>query len=148
MSIIGDKYAGKYRGDGDWLTSLINDTCYVQETKEVDVKDEDGNVTGTETVNKGKPRLDLDALFALAEANGINATEKYGDQADKRNAPGRLRMTLGNSLRAVARRRGGLWKNGSEFLSAPKDFMGDRVPTETPEGEKIAKAKDDEAEAA
>lgn len=146
MSIIDDKYRGKYRADPDWLASLIHEVCFVQNTKEVDVKDDEGNVTGTETVNDGKPQLDIDALFSLAEANGIPATEKYGDQVEKKNAPGRLRMTIGNSLRAAARKRHGLYVNG-EWVEAPADFVGDQPKTQNPDGTKIVveKAKEEAA---
>ena len=141
-SIIDAKYKERYRDNPDWLATLIHDQCFVQHTKEVAVKDDEGNDTGkTEVVNAGRPELNLEALFDLAEKNGIAAREKYGDQADKKNAPGRLRMTIGNSLRAAARKRHGLYDVDGNWLDAPADFVGDRPKVQNPDGSKIAKAK-------
>ena len=136
MSIIDSKYAAKYRGDGDWVAQFIKGNCFFQKLKTVETKDDEGNVTGEESVNDGKPTLDVNALFAIAESNGIDATAKYGDQRERKNAPGRLRMTIGNSLRAIARRRHGLYDSDKNWHAAPEGFA-EGEPIETPEGEKI-----------
>ena len=129
-NIIDPKYAERYRGDGDFLSSLIKAECYVQLLKD----GKDG-----EKVNNGKPILDLEKLFDLAEANGIPAREKYSDQTDRKNAAGRLRMTIGNSLRAAARKRHGLYTAAGVWKTADKNFIGDHPLTEQRNGAKIVK---------
>lgn len=147
-SIISEKYRERYKPDNrDWLGSFIDEGCTNPVTKEREVKDDEGNVTGTETVTLKKRTLDIDALFDLAEANAIPAREKYGDQVDRKNAAGRLRMTIGNMLRAAARKRHGLYDTSGKWVKAPAEFIGDAEKTENKDGSKIAK-KVDEAVAA
>ena len=135
-SIIGDKYRGKYKGASDWVGEVIQANCTTQPMKTV--KDEDGNET---EVAKGKPVLNVDALIALSKENHID-TSKMEEQRDRKNAPGRIRMTLGNMLRAAARKRHGLTVNG-EWVTPTDEFLKSAPdePTETREGEKIVKAK-------
>lgn len=145
-SIIDPKYRDRYKGGGDWLSKWLTDQVSVSQTKEVEVKDEEGNVTGTETKVLKKRAIDLDALFAISQRNGID-TDKYEEQRDRKNAPGRLRMTLGNMLRARAVRRGGLYDAGGEWHDAPNDF--ETKITEDRDGVKLAKAEPEaETEAA
>lgn len=147
MSIVNPKYRGKYNAENaDWLSRLIVANTYVQKTKEKTIKAEDGTET-TETVNVGKPAVDLEKLFDFAEANAINARELYGDQVDRAGAAGRLRMTIGNLLRSAAKRRHGLNVDG-KFVEAPAEFIGEVAKTENPDGSKIAKPAKEEAEAA
>lgn len=119
-SIIKPEYADKYRSEeakGEWLRKLIDDNCRDAE---------DG-------------KIDVEKLFDLAESNGIPARDKYSGQVDQKNAVGRIRMTIGNSLRAIARQRHGLWV-GDTFVNASADYTKN-PPTHTPEGERIPKAK-------
>jgi hypothetical protein len=147
-SIIDPKYRDKYSKDNqDWLGTFIDSECTTQNTKEVAVKDEEGNPTGEkETVPAKGSTLHLDQLFDLAKQNGID-TAKYETQADRPNAPGRLRMTLGNMLRARAKKRHGLFNIEGEWVAADSEFVGDSPATENPDGTKIAKVTP-EAEAA
>lgn len=145
-SIIDAKYRDKYRGNKDWLAQLIDKLVLDPVMREKPIKDDEGNVTGTEEVSTGKTRVNLDRLFALAEANHINV-EKYRDQADRPNAPGRLRMTIGNMLRAAARHRHGLFDLESNWVDADADFLGDAERTHERDGTKIAKAKPEAEEA-
>lgn len=136
MSIVDPKYRDKYRENPDWLTSVINDHCYDVVTKEKVTKNEDGSET-TETVNTKKTSLNLERFLALAEENHIDVA-KYRADMDKKNAPGRLRMTVGNMLRAAAKKRHGLHVDG-KFVHADKEFIGDTPKTHNPDGTKIAK---------
>lgn len=143
-SIINEKYRDRYKPENrDWLAKFIDDQCTSPVTKEKTVKDEDGNET-TEVVELKRRVLDLEALFDLAEANHIPAREKYADQADRKNAPGRLRMTIGNMLRAAARKRGGLFDNDGEWNEAGDGFEVNDPLTENPDGTRIAAAKVEE----
>jgi len=135
-SIIDDKYKGKVAND--WLTSIINNKCTAKVTKTVTKKDPEGNET-TEEVTLKKTRVDIDALFALARENNINV-DKFEEQRDRPNAPGRIRMTVGNMLRAAAKKRHGLFVDG-EWTAAPSDFHNEGEPTENQQGHKIVKAK-------
>lgn len=147
MSIIGEKYE-KFASDGDWINGVLADKCMVQKTKEVKVKDDDGNES-TETRNDGKPVIDIEALFDLAERNGINARERYAEQVGQKNATGRIRMSLGNMLRSRARKRHGLYDAAGEWMKAPKGFTEGHDKTESPDGESLVKkqAKKEKADA-
>lgn len=141
-SIIGEKYKGKYKGAEDWIGEVLGKHATSPVTKEQRTKVE-GEEDKIETVETSKRTVNLDALFDIAEENGIKARELYGEQADRKNAPGRLRMTIGNSLRAAARKRHGLYVNG-EWVDAPETFVGALPKLENPDGSKIAKAKTSE----
>lgn len=143
-SIIDAQYREKYKTP-DWLGDFVNANAVDAVTKEVEVKDEEGNVTGTETKTTGKTVLDLDKFFDLCEKNHVN-TDKMRAQRDGKNAAGRIRMTLGNSLRAAARRRGGLFDLDGEWNEAPEEITKGKEPVENADGTKIAKAKTDETE--
>jgi hypothetical protein len=136
-SIIDPKYRGQIAAD--WLTAFIDGQVREPVMKTVKVKDEDGKVTGEEQVPSAKSTVNLDKLFALSEANGVD-TVKMRDQMDRPNAPGRIRMTLGNSLRAAAKRRHGLYNIDGDWTAAPADFLGDAPLKENPDGSKIAAA--------
>lgn len=140
-SIIGEKYRGKYKGAQDWLASTIDANVKSAVTKVVTATAEDGTKTES-TVDTKKTEVDLTKLFALAVANHINV-DKYRGDVDKKNAPGRLRMTIGNMLRAVAKKRHGLFvltADGSEWVDAPAEFIGDAPKTQNTDGSKIAVA--------
>lgn len=137
-SIIDPKYRDKYSADArDFVGSVIDDSCTTAVTKDKTVKDEDGNET-TETVTLKRREMDLDLLFTMAENNAIDVS-KYRDQADRKNAPGRLRMTLGNMLRARAKRRHGIYDASGEWHDAPEDFLDGAERTEEKDGTKIKK---------
>jgi hypothetical protein len=147
-SIIGEKYRGKYTGAGDWLAGMIDGQVQTPEFKDKTTKDEDG-VETTRSVATGQKPVDLKKLFELAEANGIDAEARYGDQIERPNATGRLRMTIGNMLRARARKRHGLNDLEGNFVAADADFVGDHPKTQHPDGSKIAVEQpvaDEEAE--
>lgn len=141
-SIIPEKYQGKYKGAEDWLSTFIDG-----QVKTVPMKDKtttetvDGEeITKTVSVAAGKAKLDLDKLFALTDANAIDSKEMQA-QRDRKNAPGRIRMTLGNALRAAAKHRHGLNDLDGNWIDAPADFIGDAPKTHNPDGSKIAVAK-------
>lgn len=141
-SIIDPKYRGRAKV-ADWLSTFVDGIVSKPTTKEKQVKtqDEDGNeVVTTETVELARRQLDLSALFALAQSNGIN-TAKMEEQRDRPNAPGRIRMTLGNSLRAAAKHRHGLFDLDGNWHDADAEFIGDSVKTQNPDGSKIVVAK-------
>jgi len=140
MSIMPDKFRSKdYKGAQDWLTSFVDGQVKVAVTKTVTTKAEDGTET-TSTVDTAKTTVSMDALFALGKVNNLNV-DKYADQVENKNAPGRLRMTIGNMLRAAARKRHGLFDVNGEWHAAPDDFVGDAELKENRDGTKIAKVK-------
>lgn len=101
-SIIDPKYAEKLRSPeakADWLYGFIKTQCY--------------NAEG---------QLDVEELFNVAEINGIKARDKYEGQVGQKNAVGRLRMTIGNSLRAQARRKHGLYDARGEWHDAEAPY--------------------------
>lgn len=141
-SIIDPKYRGRAKV-ADWLSLFVDNIVTKPVTKEKTVKskDEDGNeVVSTETVTLARRQLDLDALFALAQSNSID-TAKMEEQRDRPNAPGRIRMTLGNSLRAAAKHRHGLFDLEGNWHEADAEFVGDAPKTQNPDGSKIVTAK-------
>jgi hypothetical protein len=142
MSIIDKKYAERYRKNrenADWFSTFVDGQVQVKDTKEVLKTAEDGTET-KETVTLKRTRLDLDKLFALADANHVD-TAKMKAQRDQKNAPGRIRMTLGNNLRAVAKRRHGLNDVGGVFHEADAEFIGETLKTQNPDGSYIEKPK-------
>lgn len=146
-SIVPEKYREKYRGPGDWVKQFMTAQVTKPKTKEVDVKDEDGNVVGTDTKELKGSVTDIEALFDLAVANNLDV-DKYRGDVDKKNAVGRLRMTIGNKLRAAARRRHGLNDLNGDWHDADSDFLaGLPDPTETQDGEKIAAPEPEKEEA-
>ena len=135
MSIIDPKYRAKYKTAIDWCSAFIDGLVKTPVTKEKTTTAEDGTKT-TETVTTKETRVDLDALFSLAKANSIDVA-KYEAQRDQKNAPGRLRMTIGNMLRSAAKNRHGLYNIEGVWTDAPADFIGDGVKTHNPDGSKI-----------
>lgn len=160
-SIIDPKYAQKYKDKPkDWLGAFLDEHATTPVMKEKVVKDDEGKpVLGdddkpkTESVETGQRNIDLDKLFAVAQANAVDTT-KMEAQRDRPNAPGRIRMTLGNSLRAAARKRHGLYDADKNWIDADADFIGETPKTQNPDGSKIqvekpkADADSGEAEAA
>lgn len=147
-SIIDKKYTERYRkGGGDWTSKFIDERVADPITKERTKKGEDGTET-TETVTLKGSRVNLEKLFALAEANHIDVSGYRGD-VDKKNAPGRLRMTVGNRLRAVAKRQHGLNDTEGTFHEADAETIGGKPRTQDPAtGDKILlKAADESSEA-
>jgi len=89
-SIVPAKYSGKYKGAGDQVAEFINKAC-----------------SGTD----GK--FQFEAFFELCKINGIDEAKvkHYSDQVfveNRHGAKGRARMTLGNMLRSLAGKNGGL----------------------------------------
>lgn len=126
-SIIGDKYKGKYKGSSDWIGDLI-----VQRATKVPEGAKEGSK---------KTELYLPDLFALARANKLDETKVAALEAQQsqKNAPGRIRMTLGNMLRAAARKRHGLYDVDGTVLTPDALFMekAQPKPTEDLDGNKI-----------
>lgn len=132
-SIVPDKYKGKYKGASDWVGEFIESQC--NETPE----------------GAKKSQLNVNRLFDLAEANGINVDKFKGQE----NAAGRMRMTIGNSLRATARKRHGLKTIAGKNTKAPAEFIEAAVekfgakyaePQEKPDGTRIVAKADKNTE--
>lgn len=142
-SIVDPKYRDKYKGEKDWLAALIDSKCVVANTKEKTSKHEDGSEF-KEIVTLKSTSINLDGLFALAEANGLDV-EKYKTQIGTHGAPGRLRMTIGNMLRSAAKKRHGLYTVDADgektWNAADEAFIGGAELTHNKDGSKIAKAK-------
>lgn len=144
-SIVNSKYRGKYNAEQkDWLAKFLDENA--AKTKEVTVKkpdpaNEGGTITTTEKRADG---VDVDALFAIAKANGLDVA-KYDAQRTHHGFPGRFRMTVGNMLRRVIKQRHGMFNAGGTFLLAPAEMLtkvGARAnPTHNQDGTKIVVAK-------
>lgn len=141
-SIIGAEYASRYKDrPKDWVANLIDAEATVPVTKVVKTKSEDGTET-EEVVETNKRTLDLDRLFDLARANGVDVTSLEAGR-DTQGAPGRARMTVANSLRAAARKRHGLNDASGNWHDADAGFIGDHALTQNRDGSKIAPVKAD-----
>lgn len=138
MSIIDPKY--RERKDPDWIGHFVDGQVKAPVMKTVDVKDAEGNVTGKTEVETKETRIDLDRLFALAAVNAINA-DKFKEQVDRKNAPGRIRMSVGNMLRAAARRRHGLYSIDGTWHEAPAELIDGKAKSENPDGTRVIVAK-------
>ena len=121
MSFIPDRFRVRgYRGAQDWATDFINEQVLVG----------------------GK--VDINKLRVLARMNGVD-TSKLDPAIDdgEQHIVGRARMTWGNSLRAVARKNGGLKDVLGVFRAADADFIAN-IPVKEPaviDDEKVAKRK-------
>lgn len=124
MSIINDKYKGKYKGASDWIGRVI-------EAKATKVPE--GAKEGA------KAELYLPDLFKLARANKLDSDKinSLENQQSQKNAPGRIRMTIGNMLRAAAKRRHGLVDIDGTTLTPDADFELPEEPTEDLAGNKV-----------
>lgn len=143
-SIVNPKYRELYKTrEPDFVAQVLNDQAV--DTKTVKGKD------GAEEERRGM--VNVDALFALAEANGLEV-EKFRSQVGSPNFAGRFRMTVGNMLRATARKRHGLYiydnKGKKVWEDAPEEFLAAHnitgEPTHDREGVKVPKAKAEKAE--
>ena len=89
-SIVPSKYSGKYKDGGDAVSK------YMQEQ------------------SSGKEGFEFGAFFSLCRKNGIEEAKVahyealVADKANNHGIEGRARMTLGNMLRAKARKNGKL----------------------------------------
>lgn len=117
-NFMPEQYRDRYRGDPDWLGQFINNNC-------------------RKVLEEGKAAvLCMDSLLSLAEKNGVPA-ESIADwrgQVGRPGAPGRLRMTVGNALRARAKRRHGLIDLDDNFVHAAAEFIGDAPRLEKSDG--------------
>ena len=117
-SIVDPKYRAQM--NADWMAGLIGEHC---------VKDN---------------AIDIDALTRFATINGLDVA-KFETQKDTHGFPGRYRMTIGNMLRSVAKKRHGLFvpkgATKTEWLDAPADWLtaksAPEMPTHDRKGAKI-----------
>ena len=133
-SIENEKYKGKYKGkDRDWLANFIDGEVVV-----------DG-IPAHE--GKTAPKyVSVERLLALGEINGVDVSKIAVGTGN--SVAGRVRMTIGNSLRARAKRRHGLLNIAGSFVQAPTEFIGDSLLVEKPDGTKIPGPVAAKAEAA
>src|SRR5688572_14363405 len=106
-SIVPGKYAGKYKNGGsDVVAEFIKSQSY-----------ENGDVVP-------------ESFFSLCTVNGLDEAKIAGFRdavaAKTQGAAGRARMTLGNTLRAKARKQGFLLNQAGEqvALDVPKAALG------------------------
>lgn len=153
-SIIDPKYRdGRYKLENqDWLGKLIagKATLMTEKVTKTPVEGKEGEFKNVTTqVADG---VDVDAVFKLGRENGLNL-DKYDAQRGSHGFAGRIRMTVGNMLRAEAKRRHGLVVDG-KFVSAPAEWLEakgvakDAKPTHDQKGVKIVVPKPPKAEAA
>lgn len=136
------------QAEPDFVARFINERVSKPVIRSKETKAEDGTVT-VETKELKRHETDFDALFALAEANGI-ATANYRPHLDEKNGKGRVVMMASNSLRAAARKRLGLFDAAGEWHDTPAEFNelhGVTEAVETRDGTKIKKAKPEVAPA-
>ena len=118
VNFMPERYRDKYRGGQDWLGDFINANC-------------------RKVLEEGKAaQLCLDSLMVLAEVNAVDAKDVsyWRKQFNKPGAPGRIRMTIGNMLRARAKRRHGLLDLEGNWVEADVEFIGDARRTEESDG--------------
>lgn len=128
MSIIDEKYKGKYKGASDWAGLQLEEQCY-------------------DAQEKGPAIPNLNKMIKLAKANKMDKDKlaEMEARSGAANAIGNIRMAIGNMLRAAAKRRFGLYDLAGEWVKAPKDFLvdGDGQPlekaTEDHDGNKVDK---------
>lgn len=145
-SIIDPKYRNKYKNRAEWLSDLLKEhASLTKEHPAVAAVGEEGKegykpAKDARTTVEG---VDTTALFAIGAENGFNL-DKYKNQTDGHGFPGRFRMTVGNMLRAEAKKRHGIMLGGT-FVEAPADWLeankAPAEPTHAQDGTKIAKAK-------
>lgn len=147
--IVDPKYRQRYDKPIDWLAEQLKAqataTKMVKKSFTEGEGDDAKKVTREVEVEAG---VDVDKLFTIAEINTIDVA-KYELQRETHGFPGRFRMTLGNMLRAAARKRHGLFllDEGGEdvWTEAPADWLtaqgASAEPTHTRDGQKIAKPK-------
>lgn len=118
MTIVDPSYRARYVGRGDWVKQQIDDYCYQSKTSTVGVTQPDGSIRYE--IHKSKRKYFYpDLLFDMAEENGIEGVrENWVAVLEKKNGEGRVRMSVGNMIRAAARRNKGLTVNGS-FVQMP-----------------------------
>lgn len=149
-SIIDAKYRdGRYK-EGDWLAKFIAEQA--TKTREVEKKVPTGEDGGFKVEKSNvADGIDVDALFKLAKANGIDVA-KFQDQRNSHGFPGRFRMTVRNMLQAAAKRRHGVQNVGGTWVAAPADWLSEKgapaKPTHNQDGSKIPVAKPEAAPAA
>lgn len=149
-SIVDPKYRDRYKTP-DWLAEQIGSVASTKKTvKRSETKEVDGEATKvTKEVEVDGP-INVDALFALAEENGLGErVKKYNDQKEAHGFPGRFRMTLRNMLQARVKKAHGMYVNGKWVKADPEWLAAKGAPAEptlTRAGEKIAvkKAKAEE----
>lgn len=89
-SIVPSKYSGKYKDGGDAVAQFIKEQ------------------------SSGKEGFEFGAFFSFCRKNGLDETKVahyeslVADKANNHGIEGRARMTLGNMLRAKARKNGKL----------------------------------------
>lgn len=89
-SIVPSKYSGKYKDGGDTVAQFVKEQ------------------------SSGKEGFEFGAFFSLCRKNGIEEAKVahyeslVADKANNHGIEGRARMTLGNMLRAKARKNGKL----------------------------------------
>lgn len=167
-SIVDPERRKDMKGARDWIGKFLEDhalTTGVGAKPAVEAveeqRDDEGNVI-VEAVKgrpatKGKDVWDLDAMFLLAERNGIDTSHKTFVGIREANAIGRARMTLHNMLKSRAKKRHGLFGIEGNWVDLPADeleALGNPERVEERDGTKIPKVKaakeepaDEEAEA-
>lgn len=127
MSIVDEDYRVRYRGKGDWFKQLVDETCYETKTIEVEHVETDGTITREQVESKRKT-FSVDRMFTVALENGVpeERLEKFRAIVGQRASEGRIRMSVGNMLRTVARKNGSLTVDGVVH-NAPEEFVNKPV---------------------
>lgn len=127
MSIVDEDYRMRYRGKGDWFKQFIDAHCYNPVMKRVEVTLSDGTVEMQDQPTKRRV-FDPNALFDMAVENGIpeDRLTRFKEIVGQVTSEGRIRMSVGNMLRAATRKNGGLTFRGT-FYEADEDFLNKPV---------------------
>lgn len=149
-SIIDPKYA-KMRGASDWIGELLEHEA-LEITQEAvaavpEVKNEKGEVVEkAKRAVAEKRKWDIDAVFALAEANAID-TKKYDSMKAHPSGVGRARMTISNMLRSAAKKRHGLYDTKGNWHETPEGFPVNETITQNRDGSAIMVKKPEKEKA-
>lgn len=139
MSIVDPKYAEALRNTTDFIGEFIADNCTVETSPEVKEKDPETKKMVVKRV--AKTAVDFDSLIELGRVNFLpeDKLKAYAKSKKDAGATGRVRMSIGNMLRARALRRHGLYNLKGKWVNAPADFLDGAEQTEDRKGEKLAK---------
>lgn len=126
---MGDIISNKdFKTANDWLNEFM---AQFKKTKTVKVGDTEREV---------EDGVDVETLVKVAHANGFEP--KVHGKAN----PGLFRMTIGNALRARARKRHGLYDAQGNWHEASEVFTRGHEKTENPDGSVIAKPTENTAD--
>lgn len=148
-SIVSAKYRQKKKPD--WMGKLI--ATHSTKTKDKTITEGEGDKAKQKVVQV-PDGIDLNGLFALAEANGLDVS-KFRAKIGNRGLEGQARMSVRNMLENTTKKRHGLYVphgDSTKWTKADPEWLTARGAPEKPtydkSGEKFAEAKPAKKESA